>query len=248
MMEIILKSAKTKSDIVTLDQKESGLRGLLNFGHTIGHAIEAILTPHILHGECVSIGIVKEAEISNFLGHLTGSCVGRLITCLKTFNLPVSLEDSLITRHTKKHCSVDSMLNFMKIDKKNQGDKKKIVLLTDIGKTLEQQASIVDDSIIRKILSPNVQVYPLIPKSKISLAVPGSKSISNRALLMAALGSGSCRLHGLLHSDDVQVMLIALEKLLEIKYEWDNETLIINGGNGNLVGQVSSEIYLGILY
>ena len=53
-----------------MDEKETGLRGLLNFGHSIGHAIEALATPGLLHGESISIGMVKEAELSRFLQHL----------------------------------------------------------------------------------------------------------------------------------------------------------------------------------
>lgn len=57
----MIKSAvSTKAHVVTIDEKESGLRGLLNFGHTIGHAYEAILAPEILHGECVAIGNLNE--------------------------------------------------------------------------------------------------------------------------------------------------------------------------------------------
>jgi pentafunctional AROM polypeptide len=57
--------------VVAIDEKEAGLRAILNFGHTIGHAIEAIQSPRLLHGECVSIGMVLEAELAMRLGHVT---------------------------------------------------------------------------------------------------------------------------------------------------------------------------------
>ncbi|KAH6564612.1 hypothetical protein BASA60_010260 [Batrachochytrium salamandrivorans] len=70
LIKLILGSVKVKAHVVTVDEKETGLRGLLNFGHTVGHAIEAIAFPDLLHGECVAIGMVKEAEISRHLGTL----------------------------------------------------------------------------------------------------------------------------------------------------------------------------------
>ncbi|KAJ3396460.1 3-dehydroquinate dehydratase (3-dehydroquinase) [Lobulomyces angularis] len=251
LVKAILGSVKVKAHVVTVDEKESGLRGLLNFGHSIGHAFEAILTPQVLHGECVSIGMVKEAEIACHLGHLKEVNVGRLSRCLKSYDLPISIEDKMIKNVAPhKSCPVEKVLDIMRIDKKNQGNEKRIVLLSGIGKTFEQKASFVSDEVIRKILSPAVIVvppeFPHRVNQLISLNVPGSKSISNRALLLAALGDGPCRLSGLLHSDDVQVMLSALQKLIGITFCWedDGETLLIHGNGGNL-RTCEGEIYLG---
>ncbi|KAJ3017497.1 3-dehydroquinate dehydratase (3-dehydroquinase) [Thoreauomyces humboldtii] len=246
LLRVILGSVKVKAHVVTADEKEGGLRGLLNFGHSIGHAMEAILSPEMLHGECVAIGMVREAEIARHMGLLNDVAVGRLVRCLQSYGLPTSLDDKLVKeRAPHKHCSVDQLLDIMRIDKKNQGDKKKIVLLAGIGRTVEPRASVVSDDVIRKILSPAVQVST-VKKVDISLKVPGSKSLSNRALVLAALGEGECRLHGLLHSDDVQVMLDALQKLVGIKFAWENdgETLVITGGGGRL-RVPSKEVYLG---
>jgi pentafunctional AROM polypeptide len=102
----------------------------------------------------------------------------------------------------------------MRIDKKNSGAEKKIVLLATIGKTVEQKASVVADPVIGKTLAEAAKVVPGVPtKSPVRMATPGSKSISNRALVLAALGSGTCRLTNLLHSDDTQVMMAALHEL-----------------------------------
>ncbi|KAI9203014.1 EPSP synthase-domain-containing protein [Polychytrium aggregatum] len=248
LLKVILGSVRVKAHVVTVDEKETGLRGILNFGHTIGHAIEAILFPELLHGECVAIGMVKEAEIARHLGHLNNVSVGRILRCLQAYGLPVSLEDKLVvSRAPHKHCPVDQLMDIMKVDKKNQGDKKRMVLLSSIGKTLEEGASFVDDHVIRKIIAPAAEIVPPAAfKPSVSLAVPGSKSISNRALVMAALGEGECRLRGLLHSDDVQVMLDALQKLVGISFIWedDGETLVIQGGGGRL-RVPDNEVYLG---
>ena len=103
-------------------RRETGLRNLVNFGHTIGHAIEAVLTPSMLHGECVSIGIILEAEVARQLGVLSQVAVGRLTRCLQAYGLPVSLSDRRITSlPASSQLSVNRLLDIMRIDKKNSG-------------------------------------------------------------------------------------------------------------------------------
>lgn len=201
-----------KAHIVTIDERETGLRNLVNFGHTIGHAIEAVLTPTILHGECVSVGMILEAEIARQMGVLGQVSVGRLARCLKAYNLPVSLADPKIANlPCAKLLSVDRLLDIMKIDKKNSGPQKKIVILSRIGATYEQKATVVPDNVIAKTLAEAAQIIPGLPSNNpVRMTTPGSKSISNRALVLAALGKGTCRLKNLLHSDDTQVMMTAL--------------------------------------
>ena len=221
LLEVIVGSISVKAHVVTIDEREAGLRNLLNFGHTIGQAIEAILMPTILHGESVSIGMILEAEIARQMGVLGQVAVGRLTRCLKAYNLPVSINDPRLARDSQidgvpaaKLITVDRLLDVMKTDKKSNGRVKKVVLLSRIGATYEQKATGVADSIISKTLSEACKVVPGIPThSPVQLATPGSKSISNRALLLAALGTGTCRLKNLLHSDDTQVMMNALIEL-----------------------------------
>jgi hypothetical protein len=192
-----------------------GLRNLVNFGHTIGHAIEAVLMPGMLHGECISVGMILEAEVARQLGHLGQVGTGRLTHCLKSYNLPISLSDPRITGlPASRLLTVGRLLDIMRIDKKNSGPEKKIVLLATIGKTVEQKASVIPDPAIGKALAEAAKVVPGVPtKSPVRMATPGLKSIPNRALVLAALGSGTCRLRNLLHFDDTQVMMTALHKL-----------------------------------
>lgn len=215
LLSVIYGSIAVKAHIVTVDERETGLRNLVNFGHTVGHAIEAVLTPTILHGECVSIGAILEAEVARSLGVLSQVAVGRLTRCLKAYNLPISISDPRIASlPAAKGLTVERLLDIMKVDKKNAGPHKKIVVLSRIGATYEPKATVVADDIITKVLSEAVTIVPGIPsKSPIRMATPGSKSISNRALLLAALGEGTCRLKNLLHSDDTQVMMNALIEL-----------------------------------
>ena len=215
LLKVIIGSISVKSHIVTVDERETGLRNLVNFGHSIGHAIEAVLTPTILHGECVSIGMILEAEIARQMGVLGQVAVGRLTRCLKAYNLPVSINDPRIARvPAARLITVNKLLDIMRIDKKNSGPVKKIVILSRIGATYEQKATAIADSVITKTLSEACKVIPGVPTNHpVQMATPGSKSISNRALLLAALGTGTCRLKNLLHSDDTQVMMNALIEL-----------------------------------
>ncbi|KAJ9627030.1 3-dehydroquinate dehydratase (3-dehydroquinase) [Taxawa tesnikishii (nom. ined.)] len=248
LKRIVLGSARVKAHVVSSDEREGGLRNLLNFGHSIGHAFEAILTPQILHGECVAIGMVKEAELARFLGVLAPGAVARLVKCISSYGLPTSLEDKTVRkRSANKKCPVDDVIRIMALDKKNDGAKKKIVLLSAIGKCYEPKASTVADRDIRVVLSPSIIVHPGVAKSlNVSCKPPGSKSISNRVLLLAALGSGPCRISNLLHSDDTQVMLAAINKLGGAAYSWEDEgrVLVLNG-NGGAMKASPDELYLG---
>ncbi|KAL8775612.1 MAG: hypothetical protein Q9209_000108 [Squamulea sp. 1 TL-2023] len=245
---LVLGSVKVKAHIVSVDEREGGLRNLLNFGHSIGHAYEAILTPQILHGECVAIGMVLEAALARHLAVLDGGAVARLAKCLSSYGLPTSSKDSVVQRRSaNKHCTVNQLLSIMGVDKKNDGKKKRIVLLAGIGRTFERQATVVSDRDIRVILSPGVIVEPTKSTSlKVSCTPPGSKSISNRALVLAALGEGECRIKNLLHSGDTEVMLNALIKLKGAKFAWEQsgQILVVKGNGGRLEAH-GEELYLG---
>ncbi|KAH7926602.1 Pentafunctional AroM protein [Leucogyrophana mollusca] len=250
LLSVIVGSISVKAHIVTIDERETGLRNLVNFGHTIGHAIEAVLTPTILHGECVSVGMILEAELSRQMGILGQVGVGRLTRCLKAYNLPVSLSDPRIASlPAAQLLTVERLLDIMKIDKKNSGPQKKIVILSRIGETHEPKATAVADNLIAKTLSEAAKVIPGTPtKNPVHMATPGSKSISNRALVLAALAKGTCRLKNLLHSDDTQVMMTALLELKGASFAWEDggETLVVHGGEGSLqVPPKGKEIYLG---
>lgn len=248
LQKIILSSIRTKCEVVTLDEHEGGLRNLLNFGHSIGHAYEAILYPQILHGECVAIGMVKEAELARYLGILKPNAVGRLTKCLVSYNLPISVNDPKVKKYASfKHCPVEKLIEYMAVDKKNQGSKKRIVILKAIGETYEKHATVVSDDDIRFILSRDVKVDEFTKSSwDVVVTPPGSKSISNRALVLAAMGNGTCRLTNMLHSDDTQFMMSALESLGAATFSWEDggETLVVKG-NGGKLAVPKEELYLG---
>ncbi len=91
LVHAIRRSCELKARIVADDERESGNRALLNFGHTFGHAIEAGAGYGTwLHGEAVAAGMVMAAELSSLMGHLKKNEVSRVRNLLKRAGLPVA--------------------------------------------------------------------------------------------------------------------------------------------------------------
>lgn len=240
MLSMVLQAAEIKAKVVTQDEKEGGLRAILNFGHSIGHGIEALLQPHFLHGECVAIGMVKEAELARLMGMCSSSTIGRLVRCIKAYGLPTRIPTVV---------STDDVMLKMQVDKKNAKGVKRMILLESIGQVYApnppRYAQDVQDHQVELIIERQICVKPGTVANG-TLRVPGSKSISNRVLLLAALGAGTCRIHGLLHSDDTQVMLGALQ-ILGAKFEWeDSGNILVVHGTGGKFNEMRQEepIYL----
>ncbi len=125
--EAISRSAAIKAAVVSEDEKEAGLRTILNYGHTIAHGLEtATGYGQMLHGEAVSVGIAGAARIAQQLGMLESDDVERQIALLQTFGLPVSYPgaDSLAIMRT------------IELDKKVQEKAVRWVLLNKIGETV----------------------------------------------------------------------------------------------------------------
>lgn len=252
LIESVLQSAKVKAEVVSSDEKESGLRNLLNFGHTIGHAIEALVTPEALHGECVSIGMVLEAQLSRYSGILSSVSVSRLQRCLSSYQLPISLDETSFLGkigYKRANVYVSALIEKMAIDKKNDGKNIKCVLLEDIGKCFRDKAHQVSKEDLSLIISPDVLVSPysrnMIPQHSVLLP-PGSKSISNRALILAALGTGKVRIKNLLHSEDTKHMLNAISQLNGADFNLkDNGNVLVVNGKGGELNAAENPLYLG---
>ncbi len=117
-----------KADIVIEDERESGVRALLNLGHTFGHAIETGCGyGTYLHGEAVAIGICQAADLSRRLGWLDKPVCERITTLLTRAGLPVTPPTDL---------SVDQYLDLMAVDKKNIDGNLRLVLLKSIGQAV----------------------------------------------------------------------------------------------------------------
>ena len=123
LADMVYESCIIKKNVVEEDPKEQSIRGYLNFGHTIGHAIEKLSDFKLYHGQCVAIGMVAASYISKELGHITNDEYEDIINTIKLYNLPVkcSLSDS------------QAILQATKSDKKMIGNKVKFILLKSIG-------------------------------------------------------------------------------------------------------------------
>jgi len=128
--EAVRRSVAVKARIVSEDEREQGRRILLNYGHTIGHGVEAATDyGRFLHGEAVSVGMVGAAMLSHALGVLSPEVVKQHRDILKTFGLPISCSD----------VNVKNVLKAMELDKKVKGKALRWVLLRGIGQPVIRQ-------------------------------------------------------------------------------------------------------------
>lgn len=125
MNDILYQSAKFKLNIVEQDEFDNGIRKILNFGHSFGHAIEAEYSPnyYFSHGEAVSIGIRIALYISKEFGNINDELIQRSTNLLKTFDLPVDFPVDC-TRLFKR----------IKKDKKIKGEEIDYIILKELGK------------------------------------------------------------------------------------------------------------------
>ncbi len=148
MEKLVLRSCEIKRDIVSRDEREGDYRKLLNFGHTLGHALESDSHSHgepLLHGEAVSLGVVGEAYLSFSKGNIELSDVERIQAAFKQLNLPVKLSQKF-----KEEYSFNSLYSLMLRDKKNTGKDISWTLLERVGKgVIDQQ---VDKAVLQEAL------------------------------------------------------------------------------------------------
>mmetsp|Transcript_121373 Transcript_121373/g.377712 ORF Transcript_121373/g.377712 Transcript_121373/m.377712 type:complete len:397 (+) Transcript_121373:72-1262(+) len=128
MQEVLHKAVAHKAKIVEIDEKETGLRATLNYGHTIGHAVEALVSPQYLHGECVAMGCVAEADLACRMGHLPKEAIAEIRACFQAYGLPVSPPGGL---------TVEGLMEKMAVDKKNQGRTIRCTIIRAVGESFE---------------------------------------------------------------------------------------------------------------
>lgn len=138
---IVKINCSIKGNVVEKDEKESGLRAILNFGHTIGHAIETVMDFNLLHGECVSLGMVGAFRMANYLDLINEESTLKIEKTLKKMDLPVNLEG----------IDAEKVYNQMFYDKKIIGNKLKFILpRKKIGEVI--QCTIEDEKAIKKAI------------------------------------------------------------------------------------------------
>jgi 3-dehydroquinate synthase len=146
LSEVIARCCQIKAEVVGKDETEGGLRAILNFGHTIGHAIENISGyGKYLHGEAISIGQVAAARISARVFGLTGHDVERITSVFHKAGLPTQIKLSALQRQ--------KLFAAMRLDKKVSAGEIKFVLAKYIGEVTWGQQ--VPDSMIHDALVPS---------------------------------------------------------------------------------------------
>ncbi len=127
---VVSETISIKNYFVSNDEKENGIRQMLNLGHTIAHAIEKLSDYKISHGSAVAIGLDKIAYLSSHYGLLPKSSYDRIHNLIIKFSLPFDTD-----------FSISQMIDIIKIDKKTHGNKINIIIPKDIGlcdiKTIE---------------------------------------------------------------------------------------------------------------
>ncbi|MBT3539283.1 3-dehydroquinate synthase [Candidatus Parcubacteria bacterium] len=144
--KIIKRAIEINIEIIRQDEKENGERGLLNFGHTIGHAIEKLSGYKILHGEAVALGILVEAKVAELLGKLPH----------KAFVEIESFFCELVDIKKLKSYSIQSILKETKLDKKVRAGEVKYVLVKNLGRVCRQGGKFVhtvDEKIVKQALT-----------------------------------------------------------------------------------------------
>ncbi len=138
--ETIYRSLLVKKQVVEHDPYEKGERALLNFGHTIGHSIEKLMNFSLLHGECVSLGIVSASYLSMLLEHISKQQYEEILATLESFHLPIKLEtfdlsklEKPLETNTEKNLEAAKVVAATKNDKKMDSGKIKFILLKEIG-------------------------------------------------------------------------------------------------------------------
>ncbi len=135
--EMIIRSCTVKKLVVEKDPKEQGDRALLNFGHTIGHAIEKAMNFNMMHGECISLGMVAAAFISWKHNWLSMEEYYEVRDMFVPFNLPISIDN----------IQPEEILALTKSDKKMDAGQIKFILLKKVGKAVIDK-TVTDEEIL----------------------------------------------------------------------------------------------------
>jgi 3-dehydroquinate synthase len=121
--ELIERAIRVKASVVSADLREAGQREMLNYGHTLGHAIERLERYRFRHGDAVAIGMVFAAEVGRLSGHLSAADAAMHVEMLTSVGLPVSYA----------RASWPQLRETMSLDKKSRGDRLRMVVLDGVG-------------------------------------------------------------------------------------------------------------------
>ncbi len=244
---LVKKNIKHKIDVITLDVKDSGFRNILNFGHTVGHAIESLEAFNISHGKSVSIGLCAEVQLATLMKKTPENVLLEIKDILENYSLPTEIPPYIL-------CNIHDLIEKFKTDKKNNNENIRFIYIKEIGKIKEQNSFFLslEKPFLLKFFSKRIYIdndkdlslqnnfesnndfekeeeEKILEKKIIKLK--GSKSICNRAIILAALGQGDIILENFLFSEDTIVMIKCL-KQLGIEITILNEDSILVAGKG----------------
>ena len=122
---LVRRSVEIKASVVAADEREAGRRAILNFGHTVAHAVEATVKFAVLHGEAVAIGMAYEARLAERLGIAAAGTADRIGRLLERYKLPLELPESV---------TADELLATMQLDKKARAGTVRFALPEAVGR------------------------------------------------------------------------------------------------------------------
>ncbi|MBR1865318.1 MAG: 3-dehydroquinate synthase [Lachnospiraceae bacterium] len=141
------ENCRIKYKVVMKDEREAGLREILNLGHTVGRAIETVSDYRLLHGEAVSIGLVAQIRLAQKLGYVDEDAVQALISLLRKAELPVSIPD---------YIDRDALVKKLYTDKKVRDGRLRFVVQKQIGEVVEFEPGVfatpIEESVAREII------------------------------------------------------------------------------------------------
>lgn len=216
LTQIIKRCIEIKAEVVEQDELDKGLRMILNFGHTIGHAVEKYYHyDTYTHGQGVAIGMAVISRLGEKLGITEQGTTQRITKLLDAFHLPTTCDAPIL-----------KLAELSVHDKKNLNGSIHAILLKEIGTCQIQKFSWKEWTSLFSMLKTKIEFSP----SKLSgtVRIPASKSILHRALLCAALSNGISTIHNISLSEDISATIDAIHNLGgTVKQE--NDSLIVSG-------------------
>ena len=147
LSQVILRCCAIKAEVVSADERESGRRAILNYGHTFGHGIEKLCGyGQWLHGEAVAIGMVMAARLSVAVAGLDESVVMRLTALLRRLGLPTALDQA-----SRKVATIEAMMDVMGLDKKVVDGRLRFIVASQLGQV--QVRDDIDADVVRNVLA-----------------------------------------------------------------------------------------------
>lgn len=146
-VDLVRRSIEIKASVVEADAHERGYRQVLNFGHTVAHALESLTGYELRHGEAVATGLVAEAAIGEAAGVTRAGLADEIREVLRSAGLPVEIDSEI---------RADRFLEAMRSDKKRSGGEPRYTLIEEVGKVARPEsggwAHRVDDQLVREVL------------------------------------------------------------------------------------------------